>query len=96
MNLREEILEQTVKNITLEEFNNQIRKTNIFLQCDFAKSNKSKYYHTDFQNIRPGKETNICEKETFKSDHILSIIFYCNYDKLSKEFSATFSKNFRL
>eukprot|EP01084_Bolivina_argentea_P117126 208060_1 len=80
-NIKKELLSNKFCCVTVEQFNNEYSKASLYFNSCYCKS-----------LYRPcaTKEVQIGYMEL---EHILALLFYCNYDALSYEFSKTYREN---
>ena len=83
-NLKQEMTQNTIYPLSMDEFNKSHTKAlGLMNDSDHVKSIKSDFFDG---SIHYG----ITKGSPLTFDHILSVVFYCDYDSLSYHFSSTF------
>eukprot|EP01084_Bolivina_argentea_P135166 238236_1 len=84
-NLKEELLLNNLSTITKSQFYNELKKAHIHFDSQYCR------LFVKIYQVRAQEEGDYNMKE-FRLHHLLSLMFYCNYDTLQKVFSETYRK----
>eukprot|EP01083_Nonionella_stella_P168240 567423_1 len=89
--LKQEILNNPVHALSLEQFEQQLDSANVYVQCVHLKALKCK--HIDIYDTEPQpKDTGLATNAPITAQHILVLLFYCNFTELCTKFSCTFRR----
>eukprot|EP01084_Bolivina_argentea_P087585 158184_1 len=83
--LKDEIMKNNICSLNVYQWNILVQKSTYYLQTSYVKTMEC--------GIIYAKELyNMAELSPLHFDHLISIMVYCNYDKLQQKFSETYRK----
>eukprot|EP01084_Bolivina_argentea_P105896 189651_1 len=94
-NLKDELTNNTISTITIEQFHYLYKNATYNLQTDIARSiiAETENYITDTTHfVDHPIYFGYRDGDPIQTNHLISVLLYCNYDCLQYEFSATFRK----
>eukprot|EP01084_Bolivina_argentea_P037087 68544_1 len=83
--LKEELTENSVQNISLEQFESELASATLYMKSEKFKKN-------DWRACKTDEKYGIKVDEQMHIEHVVSIMLYCNHSKLCQKFRESYRK----